>query len=267
MDFFNYKERVVDLLQTMQKAADEDRQLHTEGKSVTKKVAILKNAMFLLIKKDLQLVFLKHNVLNVLTDWLTPLRTRSLPPIQIRENFLKLLVNFPAIDKELIEKSGIGKAVLYLSQHPRESNANRELAERLIAAWNLNTDLQENTPEEHGQRDLVQQPRKLKLFPEPSTSAKKDQEYWRSVEDKQDAIRPGWVPRARVPMPSAKKYTVRPKSNINKDDSIVLKFTKIKEKYKSSSVRERITENAKNLKKKGPRRPGDLSIDGTGMDD
>uniref|UniRef100_A0A182RIM0 TFIIS N-terminal domain-containing protein n=1 Tax=Anopheles funestus TaxID=62324 RepID=A0A182RIM0_ANOFN len=215
---------VVELLLEMQQSATQDRLLNLDGKPATKKIAILHKVMHQLIKKDLQPTLLNHNVLHVLAEWITPLPNKALPCLQIRESVLKLLADFPTIDKFHLKQSGIGKAVMYLYKHPKETKANRKRANALIAEWfrsvfNISTDFSGMSREERRQRDLQQFPKQNKPSTPPdvvtSTSVVLP-DIW-MFETNKKTIRPGdkgWINRARVPLPSDKVYIVRPKSKI-----------------------------------------------------
>ncbi|XP_037927582.1 protein IWS1 homolog [Teleopsis dalmanni] len=266
MDIDNENENLIDqLITNMKSAFDEDRQLKLCGKLATKKISMLKAVMSQLIKKDLQLSFIEHNVLDVLADWLAPLPDKTLPCYDIRESILKLLLDFPPIDKSYLKRSGIGKVVNYLSKHADETEENRNRAAHLISQWarsifDINDNLKTMTRVERRERQLAQMPKlRLSCEPKPTTPTEKKVTFESSIEGKNQskAKETSLEARARIPSPSRKDYVIRPKSNLEQSVHNIKKKPSLLQKHMKKFT------SQKRLKQSKP--VEGLSVDGRKM--
>ncbi|XP_067136084.1 protein IWS1 homolog [Centruroides vittatus] len=216
---------IAEIINQMRVSAEEDRQLNKNKAAATKKLKLLPMVVSQLRKHDLKEAFLDQGILSVMAEWLSPLPDRSLSHLQIRDNMLRLLAEFPPIDQGLLKSSNIGRAVMYLYKHPKETKENRERAGKLISEWarpifNLNTNFHSMSKEEREQRDFEHMPKKRKLRLESGEGGVVKQDIERALSAEDKALRPGdkgWIARARVPMPSMKDYVVRPKWNVETD--------------------------------------------------
>nr|XP_043607323.1 protein IWS1 homolog 1-like [Erigeron canadensis] len=131
---------VENVIAELEVAAEEDAELNQNSKPAITKLKKLPLLIEVLSKKQLQLEFLDHGVLNLLKKWLEPLPDGSLPNINIRAAILKILTEFP-IDldqydrREQLKKSGLGKVIMFLSKSDEETTSNRKIAKELVDKW------------------------------------------------------------------------------------------------------------------------------------
>jgi len=196
---------IAKMIADMRIAAKEDRDLNNHGRPAVKKIGMLKLVMHNLTKVELQLAFIEANLLAVMTDWLAPMPDKSLPHIMIRNEFLTLLNQLKIDDPSRLKESGIGKAVMYLYRHPRETKENKVTAGHIIHNWarpifHKEDNLALMTKEDRREKDLAIAASNL------NRKKRKSEE----VEDAKRPGDPGWIGRARVPQVAAGEYVARP---------------------------------------------------------
>ncbi|XP_067103149.1 protein IWS1 homolog isoform X2 [Osmerus mordax] len=232
------------MITKMNEAAEEDRTLNSQKKPALKKLTLLPTVVMHLKKQDLKETFIDSGVMSAIKEWISPLPDKSLPALKIREELLRILQELPSVSQETLKHSGIGRSVMFLYKHPKESRPNKDVALKLINEWSrpifgLTSNYKGMTREERQQRDLDQQmpqrrrlsvPQKVERSEEPDVfspllssggqTPRRDLEKVLTGEEK--ALRPGdpgFCARARVPMPSNKDYVVRPKWNVEVESS------------------------------------------------
>ncbi|XP_053343100.1 protein IWS1 homolog [Clarias gariepinus] len=213
------------MITKMNEAAEEDRTLNSQKKPALKKLMLLPTVVMHLKKQDLKETFIDSGVMTAIKEWISPLPDKSLPALRIREELLKILQELPSVSQETLKMSGIGRAVMFLYKHPKESRPNKDLALKLINEWSrpifgLSSNYKCMTREERQQRDLDQQIAPRRRLSSGGQTPRRDLEKVLTGEEK--ALRPGdpgFCARARVPMPSNKDYVVRPKWNVETDSN------------------------------------------------
>lgn len=134
VEFLNDGDDLInEMMTSMRNAADEDRQLLAADQPATKKLTMLKDVVALLKRADIKGALVDNGMFSVITEWLSPLPGHTLPNLVIRDSLLNCLTEFQSLSSEVLQESGIGKALMYLYKHPRETRENKDKAGRLIS--------------------------------------------------------------------------------------------------------------------------------------
>ncbi len=139
-EFLNDSDDIIrETITKMRISAEEDRHLISRNRPATKKLAMLNVVSSLLKKADMKPALMDNGILSAITDWLSPLPGQTLPNVTIRDTLLRHLGEFSIQDPDLLRESGIGKAVMYLYKHPRETKDNKKRAGHLISKFSTYT--------------------------------------------------------------------------------------------------------------------------------
>ncbi|ETN80704.1 IWS1 protein [Necator americanus] len=202
---------IAHMVSAMKNAAKDDRHSNTERKPALKKRKMLGDVKMMLLRMDMLEAMIDGGMMSAVSEWLAPLPDKSLPALEIRTELLKILQGFGRLDQGVLKQSGLGRAVMLLYKHPRETKENKAMAAHIIREWSrpifqLDTDFRSVSREERVQRDLdhMSTAKKRKMNGEAGPS---DQQATPKEPEKT-------INRARVPRPSTKDYVVRPKSNV-----------------------------------------------------
>eukprot|EP01095_Lingulamoeba_sp_RSL-Kostka_P014300 TRINITY_DN6190_c2_g1_i1.p1 TRINITY_DN6190_c2_g1~~TRINITY_DN6190_c2_g1_i1.p1 ORF type:complete len:233 (-),score=81.89 TRINITY_DN6190_c2_g1_i1:126-824(-) len=87
---------------------------------------------------DFRNTFLSQNGLNEVANWLQPYSANNkqiLPHVTIRKAILQALYSIKEDITYALEGSNIGKQVMFLYKHPKETMENKKIAQKLIDKW------------------------------------------------------------------------------------------------------------------------------------
>ncbi|CAJ0918520.1 unnamed protein product, partial [Mesorhabditis belari] len=208
-------DKIVKLVDAMKLAAQNDRQSYEMKVPALKKLKLLPKVKEMLLKSELFDALIDNGMIAVLADWMSLLPDNTLPSLDIRTTILKLLQQYD-LEQETLRCSGMGKEVMAISKHPKESAENKRLAQKLIHKWarpifGLPTSYASLTRDERRQIDYdhmmaIQKRGEKRLAEEP---------HFDDSELKQDTEELHL--RARVPKISHTTYFIRPKSGYDKE--------------------------------------------------
>ncbi|CEF69154.1 Protein IWS1 homolog [Strongyloides ratti] len=245
----HYDDQIRDLMYRMVDAAKEDIDLNRKGLPAPNKLMMLNDVKSMLLAQERYDQLIDNGFFGCISQWLTPLPNQALPSIQIRTSLIKLLHDYyKKLDTSSLKASGLGKAVMFLSDHPEETYENKKYARRLIRAWMEPIFAAEL--EEKGRQ--MREKREKEALKEAAKRRRLSKESEKNPERE--------INRARVPQFTAREYLHRPSANF---DATVPSTSRGGEGDRFSKLSKSLQDRSKT--NKGPDRMVKVSIEGRRM--
>ena len=126
-------------LAEMELAADNDERLIRETKPATHKMSMLSTVIDTMTQRDTQRLLIDMDLLAILKRWIQPLPNGTLGNVTLRQRILESIQKMShgesGINNHDLKRSEIGKTVMVLYKHPKETPSNKKLLRSIIETW------------------------------------------------------------------------------------------------------------------------------------
>jgi transcription factor SPN1 len=129
------EDEIKTFLGQMELAAEQDEQAVAERRPATKKLSMLSEVLEMLKKQDYQTHMIDLDLLTVIRRWIQPLPNGQLGNVTVRSKLLDAIANMPGIHPNALKRSELGKTVMTLHKHPKETPNMKRQTRGLIEQW------------------------------------------------------------------------------------------------------------------------------------
>lgn len=133
--FEELKSAAVELISSMERAADEDDLAIQERKPATKKLLMLQSVLDMATKREMVRPLLDSSFLIAVKRWIEPLPNGTLGNVTLRHKIINLISNMNGIDSDDLKQSEFGKLVMTLYMHKKETSEMKVQLKSLIEQW------------------------------------------------------------------------------------------------------------------------------------
>eukprot|EP00977_Amphora_coffeiformis_P012989 scaffold3330_cov164-Amphora_coffeaeformis.AAC.21 len=129
------EDEVKEFVGRMEAAAEQDEEAVVQRRPGMKKLGMLNEVVDMMKKQDYQSYLIEFDLLSVIRRWIQPLPNGQLGNVTVRTKLLDAVANMPGIHPNALKRSELGKTVMLLHKHPKETPALKRQTRDLIEQW------------------------------------------------------------------------------------------------------------------------------------
>ena len=129
------EDEIKTFLERMDAAAEKDEQAVAQKRPGLNKLGMLEEVLDMIKNHDYQSYLIEGDMLSVVRRWIQPLPNGQLGNVTVRQKLLDAIANMPGIHPNALKRSELGKTVMLLHKHPKETPGMKRQTRELIEQW------------------------------------------------------------------------------------------------------------------------------------